>query len=95
MGKRQKKWARDKRDELFVLLGGKCVDCGSTEELEFDVVLAAYGDRHHNKMDWSWRMSFYRKMFDLGNLALRCKRCNVKKGNDLHLNPTLVDEGPF
>ena len=93
MGKRQRDWAKNKRDELFVLLGGCCVSCGSTKNLEFDVIVAAYGDKHH-QMEWSWRTSFYRKQFDLGNLALRCDKCNGKKKDDLHLNPNLLDE-PF
>lgn len=94
MGKRQREWARSKRDELFLLLEGCCCDCGTTKNLQFDVICPTGNDKHHRKMDWSWRMSFYRRQFDMNNLALRCEKCNNKKGNDLRLNPNLVQH-PF
>lgn len=90
MGKRQRTWARYKRDELILLLGGKCVDCGNEEDLEFDVIVTL-GNNNHHKIEWSHRISFYRKQFDLNNLALRCTKCNSKKGNKLMLNPKLLD----
>ena len=33
---RQTAYARNKRDKLIELMGGKCVLCGSEAELEFD-----------------------------------------------------------
>lgn len=80
MGLRQRRWARNVRDNLFVLLGGYCIDCGAIKELEFDVI-DPVGSDHHRKMEWSWRMSFYRKQHAMGNLALRCTHCNSRKGN--------------
>jgi 5-methylcytosine-specific restriction endonuclease McrA len=38
------------------------------------------GDEHH-KYDTSHRMSFYRAMHSVGNLALLCATCNAAKGN--------------
>lgn len=80
MGLRQRKWAASKRDELFLWLGGYCADCGTTKELTFDVI-EPVGDFHHRNMEWSWRMSFYRQQYAINNLALRCNRCNARKGN--------------
>jgi 5-methylcytosine-specific restriction endonuclease McrA len=77
---RQRKWAASKRDELFLWLGGYCVDCGTTKDLEFDVIEPVNSD-HHRRYDWSWRMSFYRGQYRIGNLALRCTKCNSAKGN--------------
>lgn len=87
MGKAQKKWARGARDRLRVELGGVCVDCGTVEDLEFDVIIplehdSEDGSRHHRVMEFSQRISFYRAQARAGNLALRCARCNGKKGGD-------------
>ena len=59
-------------------MGGKCTQCGSTEELTFDCI-NPQGSDHHSAMDWSWRMSFYRAQFKQGNLQLLCHMCNSTK----------------
>jgi hypothetical protein len=79
MSKRVKEWARTARTHLVARLGGCCCDCGSTEKLEFDCI-APCGDGHH-RMDTSARISFYRKQFRHGNLALRCQKCNGHKAD--------------
>lgn len=81
MGKAQRKWAAAKRDELTLWLGGYCVDCGTQHKLQFDVIDPVGNNDHHRRYEWSWRMSFYRAQYRLGNLALRCEKCNNKKGN--------------
>lgn len=78
MAKRQREWARRKRDELFGLLGAVCVDCGTTTKLTFDVIVPM-GSAHH-RYDWSKRMTFYVRQYRAGNLAVRCDQCNAKKG---------------
>lgn len=78
MGMRQREWAKRKTAELREQLGGACVDCGATEELQFDCI-RPQGDNHHERMEWSWRLSFYRQQHAQGNLALRCIRCNGRK----------------
>jgi len=91
MGARQKAWAERARDKLFDLLGRQCRWCGATEEtakLTFDVKLPTEsgghdGNGHHRKMDWSWRMSFYRREHDRGNLQVLCDKCNSKKSNSI------------
>lgn len=77
MAKRQREWARRKRQELIGLLGGCCVKCGSVEHLEFDCI-NPQGDEHH-KMESSTRMGFYRKQYEAGNLQVLCAPCHVVK----------------
>lgn len=79
MGKVQKAWARRARARLVAQLGGKCCDCGATEDLQFDCRVPC-GDAHHG-MDTSARMSFYHAQFQKANLALRCAKCNSAKGD--------------
>lgn len=79
MGLRQREWAERKTAELRQQLGGICVDCGRKRDLEFDCI-EPQGHSHH-RIEWSWRISFYLRQLRLGNLTLRCKSCNAKKGN--------------
>lgn len=79
MASRQKEWARKVRNQLHFLLGGVCCDCGTKEKLSLDCDIPQ-GNDHHRRMDWSSRMSFYRKQFFAGNLKLRCLGCNGVKG---------------
>lgn len=83
MALRQRIWAAKTRLKLRRLLGMKCVCCGTRDyrKLEFDVIKSV-GSAHHQKMEWSWRMSFYRKQYELGNLQLLCggvNSCHNKK----------------
>lgn len=93
MGKRQRVWARRRRDELMILLGGKCVTCGTTKSLEFDVVIPL-SDNHH-KIEWSWRISYYWKQYYAGNLKLRCGFCNRSKSISMELIAELQPDQPF
>lgn len=93
MGLRQRIWAKKQTERLRSLLGGKCIDCGSVEELEFDVIVPVGNSDHHRRMDYSWRLSFYRKQYAANNLALRCGPCNRKKGDKMLL--TNLIETPF
>lgn len=86
MGLRQREWARRTRDSLRTALGGKCVDCCSTFDLEFDVVKPV-PERHH-RIEWSARMSFYRRQYAAGNLALRCAHCNGFKQDKIYPEPS-------
>lgn len=95
MGKRQREWARKTRDALFDVLGYKCKKCGITEELEFDVIIPVGNNDHHRKMEWSWRMSFYRKQYEHGNLQVLCRFHNAKKQNSMELWTQPPIDEPF
>jgi hypothetical protein len=77
MGARQKDWARRERIRIIAILGGKCTDCHSQEQLELDCI-EPRGHCHHSA-EASVRISFYRKQMREGNLALRCRSCHAKK----------------
>lgn len=79
MGKAQKKWAREKKAELFLVLGGTCHSkgCTNTKRLEFDCIIPQ-GDAHH-KLDQARRMSFYLRQLENNNLQLLCPKCHAKK----------------
>jgi hypothetical protein len=90
MSKRQKVWARRKRQELMTLLGSVCAHCGTNENLQFDCIFPR-GSRHH-RGDVSQRMCFYRRQFREGNLQILCGVCNARKGDD---KPVLVLTAPL
>jgi len=77
MGLRQRRWAHKARKRLLKLLGDRCNECHSEENLELDCIIPL-GDAHH-KMEFSWRTSFYRRQWKQGNLQLLCQTCNAKK----------------
>lgn len=77
MGKRQRAWAKTERIRIKSILGGKCTDCGSQENLEFDCI-EPRGHKHHSA-EASLRISFYRRQMREGNLAIRCRSCHAKK----------------
>ena len=81
MGLRQREWAKKQRLLLRRKLGMRCHQCGSRFylKLEFDCIRPC-GDQHH-KMEWSWRMSFYRQQYAAGNLQLLCDRCHQLKSS--------------
>ena len=77
VGKRQREWAKRKREELISFLGGKCVRCDATENLEFDHI---YGTTWIIKKKASdWRISVYNEEAKRGLIQLLCKECNLKK----------------
>lgn len=94
MALRQRKWAWKQTRRLRKLLGGKCNICGKKKDLTFDLILPSANDFHHRDMEWSWRLSFYRREYDANNLQLLCDKCNSRKGDSLVLNPYLISH-PF
>ena len=77
MGKRQRAWAKLKRVELMMALGGYCKRCNATDDLTFDCIIPQ-GDKHH-KGGASERICFYRFHHSLGNVQILCHKCNSKK----------------
>lgn len=95
MAYRQRNWAREWTKKLRSILGGKCNYCGLRERLEFDLIHPIDTQGKHHKMEWSWRLSFYRKQHTNQNLQLLCQKCNGKKGNNLELSNYEEIEQPF
>ena len=97
MGHRQRIWARKIREQLLNELGRFCKKCKTTKNLTFDVIIPD-GKRHedgHHKIEWSWRMSFYRQQHFNGNLQVLCEHCNNLKRNALELYELEPPDNPF
>ena len=69
-----------KRAHLIELLGGKCVDCGAVEKLEFD-----HQDRSQKKFCISkwYGLTLDKLMPELQKCKLRCHTCHVRKTQDV------------
>jgi len=78
MGARQKDWARRARAKLVAQLGGKCVMCASTEDLQFDHIVSHSWVASHT--EWSHRISIYRREAKAGLIQLLCAYHNRVKG---------------
>lgn len=91
MALRQREWAAKARHRLVIELGGKCAHCGTKRKLEIDCIVPQ--GRHHHKIEWSWRISFYREQARKGNAQVLCKTCNAIKGdrNETPYIPHCVD----
>lgn len=89
MASRQREWARQKREELFDALGRICARCGAEHDLSFDCIVPM-GHEHH-RIEWSCRLSFYRRMHEVGNLQVLCLSCNSIKGNGRRITTRLVE----
>lgn len=65
-----------RRTETIEKLGGVCVDCGSTESLEFD-----HAKRTTKVFDLGhgWSFSEKRLRAEVGKCVLRCKECHRTK----------------
>lgn len=68
----EKKTAR--RNAYIVLLGGKCVRCGSIEDLEFDHV-----DPSTKTVRYIWSLSKARLDAEMSLLQLLCVPCHIQK----------------
>ena len=90
MGKPQREWARQARADLVKKLGGKCSICGEKIKLEIDCI-EPRGHEHH-RMEWSQRISFYRRQDRDGNLQLLCRSCHERKSRFENTNG---DNTPF
>lgn len=81
MGLRQRQWAARTVERLKGELGGQCQECGDTDlsTLEFDHLQPR--DWEPRKVEWSARISRYRREIAEGKIQLLCKSCNSRKGH--------------
>lgn len=87
---RRKELLQQRRAALIEALGGVCVECRTTERLEFD---------HTEPREWiaskknqETRQRFYEREAAAGKIVLRCRVCNVRKGAP-QSEPELDDNG--
>jgi len=78
----QREWMAKRRRKALALLGGKCVRCGSTEDLEFDHIDPTTKDhrlrgRLRQGFPWSW--SWTRILAELDKCQLLCEPCHERK----------------
>lgn len=79
MGKRQREWARRAYDQLIQDLGGKCAKCGTTEKLTIDHIDGC--EFNHSDVEWSARVSIYRREAKENKLQVLCEKHNSQKGD--------------
>lgn len=78
MSLRQRQWARKAYAALIEQLGGRCSHCGSTDDLS---IHHPHGrDWHLNRVEWSARVSIYRREAKEGKLGVLCMQCNRTLG---------------
>src|ERR1700722_14236875 len=70
----QREWYAARRAKGIESLGGKCVQCGATEELEFDHIDPAIKWKHR-----IWSYSWKRITEELAKCQLLCADCHAKK----------------
>jgi 5-methylcytosine-specific restriction endonuclease McrA len=75
----QRQWLADRRQRAIEILGGRCVKCSTTEDLEIDHVVPAsklgYASIGGNLWSWSWT----RIVKELARCQLLCKKCHKEK----------------
>lgn len=65
------------RAELIQALGGRCSNCASPHNLQFDCKVPRGHD--HHRMDWPTRIRFYWQEHLAGNIQILCAECHVQK----------------
>lgn len=88
-----KKRYQRRREEAIESLGGKCVDCGAIENLEFD-----HDDSSTKKFSVSKILTFgsvEKVTRELEKCVLRCNKCHAKKSLRVGDLPPLATHGTF
>jgi 5-methylcytosine-specific restriction endonuclease McrA len=75
------RWARKRRDKLRQLLGGCCVQCGTTKKLEFDHINPATRTWDLRSVGYVRSMTLYWRDYDQGLLQLLCRKHNAMKSD--------------
>lgn len=79
MAQYMKKRMADRRAKAIIQLGGKCVQCGSTENLEFDHVNRDPDPRSRRGRGTMWTFSEKRLQAELEKCQLLCHDCHHEK----------------
>jgi len=79
-GNRFVRWAHSARARLRAELGGRCVFCGSTDNLQFDHIHPATRFRVAREAGFVRSTTLYRRDYAAGLLQLLCDHCNRTKG---------------
>jgi 5-methylcytosine-specific restriction endonuclease McrA len=80
MAEYMKKRCAERRAKAVQQLGGKCVRCGSTENLEFDhIVAGSYEQRSNGRHAMMWTFSEKRLQEELKKCQLLCHDCHLAK----------------
>jgi len=75
-----RKWMADRHEKAVNQLGGKCVQCGSMEKLEFDhIVRGSQDPRTRGGRGIMWTFSEERLQAELAKCQLLCHDCHFKK----------------
>lgn len=84
------RWARDRRDELYLLMGGACRRCDATRGLQFDhIVSCGWVPSAHS---WAQRMIEYGRALRAGNLQLLCARCHARKTRESGIDTAVPED---
>ena len=79
--RREVAWAKRKRKELTMKLGGACVKCGRKRRLHFDHIDSSTRTWNTRSKSRWMRMVLYFRDFERGFLQLLCESHNQSKGN--------------
>lgn len=97
MSARGRDWAKRSKAALLEELGGKCVECGMSDKLEFDCIIPCGHD--HHKGSTQQRICFYRRQhYQFKNIQILCSLHNRIKANadqNHHRGFELVAAEPF
>lgn len=74
----------ERKAQVIRFLGGKCVNCGTTEKLSFDHIDNDRQDREHT-ISWLLSGSWDKLLAELEKCQLLCLSCHAKK--------TAIDHG--
>ena len=66
----------ERREEALFMLGGRCSDCGSTDELEFDHIDPADKSFSIAKM---WSVAKHKFDAEIKKCQILCQPCHIKK----------------
>ena len=68
------------RIALFSLLGEECKECGTVQNLTFDLIEPALNDKHHRFNGYDRILFYWREHRNKSNVQVLCDSCNSRKG---------------